>query len=157
MKVLYLALGDAQETERTTRGDSVLSTPETAQQSQDNKSDGYLLTNSKNVARDKRRRQFQLASLIGRAEAAHSSKDAGRPPPRLFRNVARPTFVRACAKSPRSITYNNVCRSLRGRPRTKAGGWHRPKLVPAARTLGTAQSPAYAYGQFHHAWHAHNR
>jgi len=42
----------------------------------------------------------------------------------------------------------------RGQPRTKVDARHRSKLLPAARTLGTARSPAYAHGQFHYAWHA---
>jgi hypothetical protein len=42
----------------------------------------------------------------------------------------------------------------RGRPRTKVGARHLPKLVPAARTLGTARSPAYAHGQIHYPRHA---
>ena len=58
MKALYLALGNAQETERTTRGDSILSTRETAQQSQDNKSDGYLLRTGRAVLAIKRDRNF---------------------------------------------------------------------------------------------------
>jgi len=41
----------------------------------------------------------------------------------------------------------------RGQPRTKVGARHRPKLVPAARTLGTARSPAYAHGHSKHPKH----